>query len=148
MWAAEMCACVPVCMFFGFVANRVNVRCYAPTQCLLARSDARTRLQTLLFSASFECLEPSYPNALRAKNFTDQIIDRAVKEPVVIRVASMEGLRLENVTHFVVRVRRGGRGVCAGGCAFRALAVACLFIFASALPLRIIRCTALSTYVS
>ena len=67
--------------------------------------------QTLLFSASFECLEPSYPNAMRAKNFTDQIIDRAVREPVVIRVASMEGLRLENVTHFVVRVRTLTGGV-------------------------------------
>ena len=42
---------------------------------------------------------------MRAKNFTDQIIDRALREPVVIRVASMEGLRLENVTHFVLRVR-------------------------------------------
>jgi hypothetical protein len=29
--------------------------------------------QTLLFSASFECLEPSHPQAMRAKSFTDQV---------------------------------------------------------------------------
>ena len=29
--------------------------------------------QTLLFSASFECLEPSNPLATRAKSFTDQV---------------------------------------------------------------------------
>ena len=29
--------------------------------------------QVLLFSASFECLEPSHPHANRAKNFTDQV---------------------------------------------------------------------------
>lgn len=58
--------------------------------------------QTLLFSASFECLEPSNPLATRAKSFTDQIIDRASREPVIIRVTTAEGLRLDNVTHFFV----------------------------------------------
>lgn len=34
--------------------------------------------QTLLFSASFECLEPSNPLATRAKSFTDQVRGRSI----------------------------------------------------------------------
>ncbi len=59
--------------------------------------------QVLLFSASFECLEPSHPFAKRAKDFTDLIIDRSLRVPIVIRVTSNE-LKLENVTQFFVQV--------------------------------------------
>jgi hypothetical protein len=59
--------------------------------------------QVLLFSASFECLEPSHALAQRAKSFTDLIIDRALRTPIVIRVTSNE-LKLENVTQFFVQV--------------------------------------------
>lgn len=65
--------------------------------------------QVLLFSASFECLEPSHPFAKRAKDFTDLIIDRSLRVPIVIRVTSNE-LKLENVTQFFVQLppQRGG----------------------------------------
>lgn len=65
--------------------------------------------QVLLFSASFECLEPSHALAQRAKSFTDLIIDRALRTPIVIRVTSNE-LKLENVTQFFVQLAPLGRG--------------------------------------
>ena len=43
-----------------------------------------------------------------------QVIDRAVREPVIIRVTSAEGLRLDNVTHFFVPLHPAA-GACGHG---------------------------------
>ena len=48
-----------------------------------AASVRRNPPQTLLFSASFECLEPSHPHATRAKNFTDLV--RWVPSEICVR---------------------------------------------------------------
>jgi hypothetical protein len=61
----------------------------------------------LMFSASFECMEESHPEVVRARGFTDMMLDRASRPTVFIRVTT-EDLRNDNVTHFVAKVRGHG----------------------------------------
>lgn len=61
------------------------------------------KLQVLMFSASFECLEPAHPEVTRARDFTDVMLDRKTSQPVFIRV-TVDELRNEYVTHFVAKL--------------------------------------------
>ena len=57
-----------------FVWPRVRCRGAHPSPpSTHVRTSTVAPAQTLLFSASFECLEPSHPHATRAKNFTDLV---------------------------------------------------------------------------
>ena len=70
--------------------------------------------QVLLFSASFNALDPEHSNFVpRAREIVDDFLDtkRAGARPVVTIVASgLEALAVENVTHFVARVQPRGSG--------------------------------------
>ena len=67
----------------AFVVIRL-ARCFV--LCLIVMITLRfVGVQTLLFSASFECLEPSNPLATRAKSFTDQVrLKRCSFRPIIL----------------------------------------------------------------
>lgn len=61
--------------------------------------------QVLLFSASFECLQTNNSNVVRARKFTDEMVElRKGRKLVSMLVEDVEGLKLANVTHFVAKV--------------------------------------------
>jgi superfamily II DNA/RNA helicase len=67
-------------------------------------------VQTLLFSASFECLDPAARGADEAKRLVELLLDRKDgRRYIEIRVKSRDELRSENVTHFSANVSAGAR---------------------------------------
>lgn len=74
--------------------------------CSLRRPGGIGPLQVLLFSASFDCIQPSHPASTGARDFVESVLDRkAGREVATVIVNSMEELRLDNVTHFAIRVK-------------------------------------------
>jgi superfamily II DNA/RNA helicase len=75
--------------------------------------------QVLLFSASFECLQTNNTNVVRARKFTDEMVElRKGRKLVSMLVEDVEGLKLANVTHFVAKVCTFFAlvSLCCGGC--------------------------------
>jgi superfamily II DNA/RNA helicase len=69
---------------------------------------APPHVQVLLFSASFDCIQPANPGAVKAKNFVDKLLDKPARTPTEIFIRSVEDLKLKNVTHFVAHVKPTG----------------------------------------
>jgi superfamily II DNA/RNA helicase len=69
---------------------------------------APPHVQVLLFSASFDCIQPANPGAVKAKNFVDKLLDKPARTPTEIFIRSVEDLKLKNVTHFVAHVKPAG----------------------------------------
>lgn len=63
--------------------------------CMTVRR-AAPKAQVLMFSATFECLEPINPGMKKARGYTDAMFDAARMPPVTIRIVS----RNPAVTHF------------------------------------------------
>jgi ATP-dependent RNA helicase DDX19/DBP5 len=89
-------------MILNFKGDMENIK----KACTMRRPSGYPPLQVLLFSASFDCIQPSHPASTGARDFVESILDRkAGREVATVIVNSMEELRLDNVTHFVVRAK-------------------------------------------